>query len=158
MQKITPFLWFENQAEEAVNFYVSVFKNAKLGQVARYPQGSPGGMAGKVMTASFQLEGTEFVALNGGPQYQMTPAISFVIPCEKQAEIDHYWEELSAGGKPQQCGWVTDRFGVTWQVVPSMLGKLLGGPDPARSQRVMQAMLPMQKIDIATLQRAAEGK
>lgn len=153
MSKITPFLWFNNNAEEAMNFYLSVFKNSKINTIARYGEAGPG-PKGSVMTASFQLDGHDFVALNGGPHYTITPAISFWINCETQQEVDHYWNSLSAGGQIQRCGWLTDRFGVTWQVVPSILPKLLQDKDPAKSQRVMKAMLTMEKLDIAALQQA----
>lgn len=154
-QKITPFLWFDTQAEEAMNFYVSVFKNSRVGSVTRYGAAGPG-PEGSVMTCTFELEGQEFVALNGGPHYAFTPAISFVVNCSTQDEVDELWQKLSAGGNPVQCGWLTDRFGVSWQIVPSVLGKLLNDPDPAKSQRVMQAMLGMIKLDLAALQRAYE--
>lgn len=153
MQKITPFLWFDNQAEEAMNFYVSVFRNSKVLTVNRYGEAGPG-PKGSVMTASFLLDGQEFVALNGGPVYQISPAISFVVNCETQQEVDDMWDKLSAGGVEVQCGWLTDKFGVSWQVVPTLLVKLLSDPDPVKSGRVMQAMLKMKKIDIAALQRA----
>jgi predicted 3-demethylubiquinone-9 3-methyltransferase (glyoxalase superfamily) len=154
MPKITPFLWFNDQAEEAMNFYVSIFKNSRAGSVTRYGDAGPG-PKGSVMTANFQLEGQEFTALNGGPQFPFTEAVSFVINCETQQEIDHYWDKLSAGGKPVQCGWLKDKFGLSWQVVPTVLSRLLADKDPKRSQRVMKAMLQMVKIDIARLQEAA---
>ena len=153
MQKITPFLWFENQAEEAANFYVSLFKHAKITGITRYGKGAPR-PEGSVMTVSFQIEGQEFVALNGGPHYQFSPATSFVINCETQDEVDHFWHNLSAGGKPHQCGWLDDRFGVTWQIVPTILPKLLNDPDPEKSKRVMEAMLQLVKLDIDVLQKA----
>jgi predicted 3-demethylubiquinone-9 3-methyltransferase (glyoxalase superfamily) len=153
MQKITPFLWFNDQAEEAMNFYVSVFKNSKAGSVTRYGDAGPG-PKGKVMSATFTLEGQEFMALNGGPQYTFTPAISLFVSCETQKEVDELWAKLSAGGKPGRCGWLQDRFGLSWQIIPTVLGKLLGGPDRARAQRVMQAMLTMDKIDIGRLEAA----
>jgi predicted 3-demethylubiquinone-9 3-methyltransferase (glyoxalase superfamily) len=156
MQKITPFLWFDNQAEEAVNYYVSVFKQAKLGGVARYGEAGPG-PKGSVMTASFELFGLQFTALNGGPHYKFSPATSFVIHCDDQNEVDHYWDKLAAGGQVQQCGWLTDRFGVTWQIVPRVLMELLQDKDGAKVKRVVQAMMQMVKLDIATLQRAAAG-
>jgi predicted 3-demethylubiquinone-9 3-methyltransferase (glyoxalase superfamily) len=153
-QKITPFLWFNDQAEEAMNFYVSIFKNSKVGSVSRYGDAGPG-PKGKVMSATFTLEGQEFMALNGGPMYTFTPAISLFVDCETQAEVDDLWEKLTAdGGKPGRCGWLEDKFGLSWQIIPSILGKLLGGPDRARAQRVMQAMLKMDKLDIAKLQNA----
>ena len=153
-QKITPFLWYTNQAEEAVNFYTSVFKNSKINTLTRYSDAGPG-PKGSVMTASFEIEGQEFVALNGGPLYKFTPAVSFVINCETQEEVDHFWEKLSAGGKMDRCGWLTDKFGLSWQVVPKALIELLRDPDPAKSKRVMEAMLQMTKIDIPTLKKAA---
>ncbi len=157
MQKITPFLWFDDQAEEAVNFYTSIFKNSKITNVSRYGEAGPG-KSGSVMTASFELDGQQFTALNGGPEYKFTPAISFYVNCEDQAEVDELWEKLSAGGEPGPCGWLTDKFGVSWQSVPTALGKLLGDPDPVKAQRVMGAVLNMSKIDIAGLQRAcAQG-
>ena len=158
MQTITPFLWFDDQAEEAANFYVSIFKNSKITSLNRLPEGSPG-PAGKVMTATFQLDGQEFMALNGGPQhFSFNESISFFVNCETQLEVDRLWEKLSAGGAPGQCGWLKDKFGVSWQIVPSALGQLLGDPDPQKSQRVMQAMLKMTKIDVAELRRAYAQK
>lgn len=159
-QKITPFLWFDNRAEQAANFYVSIFKDAKILSVQRYGAegaGASGRPQGSVMTVSFQLDGQQFVALNGGPVYKITPAISFVVNCETQAEIDEMWKKLTAGGEEVQCGWLTDKFGVSWQVVPTQLEKLLGASDPAKAGRVMQAMLQMKKIDIAGLQRACDA-
>ncbi|WP_446809345.1 VOC family protein [Methylomonas sp. 2BW1-5-20] len=153
MPKITPFLWFDDQAEEAMNFYLSIFKDSKVLSVNRYGDAGPG-PKGSVMTASFELNGQVFTALNGGPVYQFSPAISFVVHCETQAEVDHYWQKLSEGGKEHQCAWLDDKFGVTWQIVPNALIELLSDPDPAKAGRVMQAMLQMTKIDIATLQRA----
>src|SRR5258705_10880964 len=156
MQKITPFLWFNDNAEEAVNFYISIFKNSKLLNVARYGETGPGAN-GTVMTATFQLFGQEFIALNGGPHFKFTEAVSFVVNCETQEEIDYYWENLTKnGGQESQCGWLKDKFGLSWQIVPSILGKLLS--DPKTSQAGMSAMLPMKKIDIAGLQKAAGGK
>jgi predicted 3-demethylubiquinone-9 3-methyltransferase (glyoxalase superfamily) len=157
MQKITPFLWFDDNAEEAVNFYVSVFKNSKIGKVARYGKAGPG-REGTVMTASFELAGQEFVALNAGPKFKFTEAISFVVNCETQKEVDGFWEKLSAGGSKGQCGWLKDKFGLSWQIVPTALGKMMSDSDPARSQRVMKALLQMDKLDIAGLKRAYEGK
>ena len=148
MQKITPFLWFDGKAEEAMNFYVSVFTNSKVGSVTRAGPGGP------VITATFQLEGQEFVALNGGPQYTFSPAVSFFVSCETQAEVDDLWAKLSAGGAEQPCGWVKDRYGLSWQVIPTILGKLCQDKDPAKAQRVVQAMLKMKKIDIKGLQQA----
>jgi predicted 3-demethylubiquinone-9 3-methyltransferase (glyoxalase superfamily) len=156
VQKITPFLWFNDQAEEAMNFYVSIFRNSKVGRVSRYGDAGPG-KSGSVMSATFQLEGQEFHALNGGPQYPFTPAISLFVSCETQEEVDTLWDTLSAGGAPQQCGWLQDRFGLSWQIIPTVLGQLLGDPDPGRARRAMQAMLQMKKIDIAALKRAADG-
>jgi predicted 3-demethylubiquinone-9 3-methyltransferase (glyoxalase superfamily) len=153
MQKITPFLWFDNQAEEAARFYTSVFKNSKLGHVSRYGDAGPG-PKGRVMVAQFQIEGQDFLALNGGPQFKFTEAVSFVVNCETQDEVDYFWEKLSEGGHTSQCGWLKDKFGLSWQIVPTAMGKLLGDRDPARSQRVTKAMLQMTKIDIAALQRA----
>ena len=156
MQKITPFLWFDANAEEAVNFYTSVFPNSSIQQVDRYGRDSPG-TEGSVMVIAFTLNGQEFNALNGGPVYQLSPAISFVVSCEDQTEVDHYWEHLIAGGKADQCGWLTDKFGVTWQIVPKELGELLSDPDPEKAYRAMQAMLKMVKLDIAELRKAFEG-
>jgi len=158
MQKITPFLWFDSQAEEAVNFYVSLFRNSKIVNLARY--GDDGAKAsgrpkGSVMTIAFQLDGQQFVALNGGPVFTFSPAISLLVNCESQEEVDRLWEKLSAGGEPQQCGWIKDKYGVTWQIVPMVLGALLGDPDAAKAQRVMQAMLQMTRIDINGLRQAA---
>jgi predicted 3-demethylubiquinone-9 3-methyltransferase (glyoxalase superfamily) len=156
MQKITPFLWFNGQAEEAMNFYTSIFKNSKIGSVSRYGEASPGSK-GQVMTGSFQLDGQEFIALNGGPQFKFTEAISFLINCETQEEVDYYWEKLLAGGgEESQCGWLKDRFGLSWQVVPVTLSKFLADKDPVKAQRVMHAMLQMKKIIIADLKKAHE--
>jgi len=158
MQKITPFLWFDNQAEEAVNYYLSIFKNSKILNVARYGDDAAkvsGRPNGSVMTVSFQLDGQQFVALNGGPVFSFSPAISFVVNCQTQQEVDELWEKLSAGGEQQQCGWIKDKYGVTWQIVPTALGELLSNPDAAKAQRVMQAMLQMTKLDINGLQQAA---
>ncbi len=156
MQKITPFLWFDDQAEEAMRFYTSIFKRSKTGAVSRYGKGAPM-PEGTVMSATFQLDGQEFMALNGGPVFAFTPAISFFVNCETQAEVDHLWEKLSAGGEKQQCGWLKDKFGVSWQIVPTILGELLGSKDPKKSARVMQAMLKMTKIDIEGLLKASEA-
>ncbi len=156
MQKITPFLWYDGKAEEAVNFYVSIFKNSKVVSMARYGDAGPG-PKGSVMTAAFQLEGQDFVALNGGPQYKFTPAISLVVNCETQEEVDNLWEKLSAGGRKDRCAWLTDKFGVSWQIVPTILSKLLGDKNPEKAKRVMQAMLQMDKIDISRLQKAYDG-
>ena len=153
MQKISPFLWFDDQAEEAMNFYVSIFKNSKVGKVTRYGNAGPG-PKGSVMTASFELEGQQFTALNGGPQFKFTEAISFVVNCETQEEVDGLWGKLSEGGQTQQCGWLKDKFGLSWQIIPSVLVELISAPDPQKSQRVMEAMLQMSKIDIDELQAA----
>lgn len=153
MQKITPFLWFDTQAEEAMQFYVSIFKHTKVLGVTRYGEGGPG-PKGTVMTANFVLEGQELVALNGGPVYHFTPAISFVVDCETQDEVDELWAKLSAGGREDRCGWLQDRYGLSWQIVPRVLVRLLSDPDPAKAARVMAAMMQMTKIDIATLQHA----
>lgn len=158
MPKITPFLWFDDQAEQAMNFYVSIFKNSKVLSVNRYGDAGPG-PKGSVMTTNFELDGQVFTALNGGPTYlrqPFSPAISFVVHCETQAEVDHYWEKLSEGGKTNQCAWLDDKFGVTWQIVPNALLELISDPDPVKAGRVMQAMLQMTKIDIDTLKRAYE--
>jgi predicted 3-demethylubiquinone-9 3-methyltransferase (glyoxalase superfamily) len=156
MPKISPFLWFDNQAEEAMNFYVSIFKNAKVGSVSRYGDAGPG-PKGSVMVVSFELDGMKFTALNGGPQYKFTEAISLYVDCDSQEEVDHYWEKLSAGGQVQQCGWLKDKFGLSWQIIPSALPKLLSDPDKGRAMRAMRAMLQMKKIDVAALQKAAAG-
>ena len=157
MQKITPFLWFNGQAEEAANFYVSIFKNSKIVSVTRYGDAGPG-PKGTVMSAIFQLEGQEFFALNGGPQFAFTPAISFFISCETQQEVDNFWLRLSEGGRTDRCGWLQDKFGLSWQVVPKSLGEMLHDKDAAKSTRVMKAMLQMTKLDIATLKQAYDGK
>jgi predicted 3-demethylubiquinone-9 3-methyltransferase (glyoxalase superfamily) len=153
MQKITPFLWFNDQAEAAMNFYTAVFKNSKVIGVNHYGEGAPL-PKGTVMTASFTIEDQQFVALNGGPYYTITPAISFVVNCNSQEEIDYYWEKLSESGKEIQCGWLTDKFGVSWQIVPAQIGKLMSSGSPERSQRVMNALMKMIKIDLNELQRA----
>ena len=154
--KIKPFLWFEHQAEEAAKFYTSIFKDAKIVKISRYPEGSPG-PAGSVMTVAFQLNGQDFIALNGGPQFKFTEAVSFVVECDTQAEIDYYWDELTAeGGKPVQCGWLKDRFGLSWQIVPAMMDELFSGKDAKKAERAMQAMLKMVKLDIAKLKEAAK--
>jgi predicted 3-demethylubiquinone-9 3-methyltransferase (glyoxalase superfamily) len=157
MQKITPFLWFNDQAEEAMKFYTSIFKNSKVKTVTRYGDAGPG-PKGSIMTASFLLEGQDFIALNGGPQFTFSPAISFVVNCRTQAEVDRLWEKLSAGGEKLPCGWLKDKYGVSWQVVPTILVKLLNDRDPVKADRVMQAMLQMKKIDIAALKEAYGGK
>lgn len=154
MQKITPFLWFDGNAEEAANFYISIFKNSKMGKVSRYGDAGPG-PKGSVMSVTFQIEGREFFALNGGPQFKFTPAISFFVNCETQQEVDDLWEKLSAGGRTDRCGWLQDKFGLSWQIIPTVLGRLLGDKDPQRAKRAMQAMLQMTKIDINKLQQAA---
>jgi predicted 3-demethylubiquinone-9 3-methyltransferase (glyoxalase superfamily) len=155
MQKISPFLWFDNQAEEAMKFYVSVFKNSKAGKVTRYGDAGPG-PKGSVMTASFELEGQQFTALNGGPHFRFTEAISFVVNCETQEEVDELWDRLAEGGQTQQCGWLKDKFGLSWQIVPTVLIELINDPDPGKSRRVTEAMLQMTKIDIAKLKLAYE--
>ena len=157
MQKITPFLWFDDQAEEAARFYVSLFEDSKITDVSRYPEGSPG-EPGAVMTVSFRLAGQEFTALNGGPQFPFTEAVSFHVRCEDQDEVDRFWSRLTeGGGEESQCGWLKDRFGLSWQIVPDRLGELLADPDPARAQASMQAMLQMSKIDIKVLEDAANA-
>jgi predicted 3-demethylubiquinone-9 3-methyltransferase (glyoxalase superfamily) len=153
MQKITPFLWFDGKAEEAAKFYTSIFKNSKIGRIARYPEGAPA-PAGSVMSVTFQIEGQEFHALNGGPMYKFTPAISFFVNCTTQEEVDELWEKLSAGGTPNRCGWLQDKFGVSWQIIPGALQELLQDKDPQKSRRVMEAMLQMVKIDIKRLKDA----
>ena len=162
IQKITPFLWFDSQAEETARFYTQIFKDSKIMSVSRYGEAgaeASGRPKGTVMTVAFQLEGQEFVALNGGPYFKSTEAISLVVNCESQEEVDYYWEKLSAGGdeKAQQCGWLKDKYGLSWQVVPTVLIKLVNDPDHEKSQRAMKAMLHMKKIDIAALKRASEG-
>lgn len=157
MQKITPFLWFDGQAEEAADFYVKIFKNSKIVKVTRTGEAEHGAESG-VMAVAFELDGQEFVALNGGPQFKFTEAISFVVNCTTQEEVDEMWEKLSEGGEQVQCGWLKDKYGVSWQIVPTVLGELLNDPDPQKSQRVMKAMLQMVKIDINGLMRAAESE
>ena len=152
-QKITPFLWFDNQAEEAMNFYTSIFKNSEVGNISRYGDAGPG-QKGAVMSATFWLDGVEFYALNGGPMFKFSPATSFFVHCETQEEVDHFWDKLTEGGKPNRCGWLDDKFGVTWQIVPNALGRLLGDADRSRAGRVMQAMMTMTKIDIKGLEEA----
>ena len=154
MQKITPFLWFDGNAEEAANHYISIFKNSKMGKISRYGDAGPG-PKGSAMSVTFQIEGQEFFALNGGPQFKFTPAISFFVNCETQKEVDELWEKLSAGGRTDRCGWLQDKFGLSWQIIPTVLGQLLGDKDPQRAKRAMQAMLQMTKIDIKKLQQAA---
>jgi predicted 3-demethylubiquinone-9 3-methyltransferase (glyoxalase superfamily) len=153
MPKITPFLWFNDQAEEAMNFYASIFKNAKKGSISRCGEGGPG-PKGSVMSVTFQLEGQDFMALNGGPHFTFTPAISLFVNCETQEEVDHYWERLSAGGTKERCGWLKDKFGLSWQIVPATLGKLLSHKNGAKAGSVMKAMLQMDKLDVARLQQA----
>lgn len=155
-QKITPFLWFNDNAEQAMDFYTSVFKNSKIVSVSRYGDAGPG-PKGSVMVGKFEIEGQEFLALNGGPNFTFTEAISLVVNCETQAEVDAYWDKLGAGGKIQQCGWLKDKFGLSWQIVPAALGKLMADADPAQAARVMQAVMKMVKLDIATLQKAYDG-
>ena len=157
MQKITPFLWFDSNAEEAANFYTSIFKNSKILNVSRYGDAGPG-LKGSAMTVTFELEGQQFTALNGGPHYTFSPAISFFVNCETQAEVDESWNKLSAGGKEVQCGWLQDKFGLSWQIIPKQLMELMSDKDPAKSQRVFKAMLQMKKIDIEGLQRAYRGE
>jgi predicted 3-demethylubiquinone-9 3-methyltransferase (glyoxalase superfamily) len=156
MPKITPFLWFDGNAEEAMKHYTSIFKNSKVLAVTRYGEGGPG-PKGAVMTAQFVLDGQEFTALNGGPQFKFTEAVSFVVNCETQAEIDEYWEKLSAGGQPSRCGWLKDKFGLSWQIVPVGLGKMLSDKDPAKTGRMMAALMQMDKLDLARLKQAFEG-
>ena len=159
MQKITPFLWFDDQAEDAAKFYTSIFKNSKIGKIARYDKAgekASGQRAGSVMTVEFQLEGQEFLALNGGPHFKFTEAVSFVVSCKTQAEVDRFWKKLSAGGQEVQCGWLKDKYGLSWQIVPTVLGELLSNKDAAKSQRVMEAMLKMVRLDIKKLKQAAK--
>jgi predicted 3-demethylubiquinone-9 3-methyltransferase (glyoxalase superfamily) len=161
MQKITPFLWFDSQAEEAVKLYTSIFKNSRIGKIARYGEEGEriaGRPKGSVMTVEFQLEGQEFIALNGGPHFKFAEAISFVMNCKAQAEVDKFWKKLSAGGKKVQCGWLKDKYGVSWQIVPTILGELMSDKDTAKSHRVMQAMLKMVKLDIKKLKDAYARK
>lgn len=150
MQKITPFLWFDDNAEEAINFYTSIFKEAKIINERR--------MGDKLFTATIQLEGQEFMVLNGGPMYKFTPAVSFFVKCGTQAEVDYYWDKLLVGGSEDMCGWLRDKFGLSWQIIPDALGTYLGGADPAGAQRAMQAMLKMRKLDVAALKAAYEGQ
>ena len=159
MQKIIPFLWFDNQAEEAAKFYASIFKNSKIGRIARYGEAGAkvSGIAkGTVMTVEFQIEGQDFVALNGGPIFTFSPAISFVVDCKTQKEVDELWEKLSADPKAEQCGWLKDKYGVSWQIVPTILNEMLQDKDPKKSERVIKAMLQMKKIDMKILQKAYE--
>jgi predicted 3-demethylubiquinone-9 3-methyltransferase (glyoxalase superfamily) len=161
MQKITPFLWFDHQAEEAANFYASIFRNSKIGHVARYDEAgakASGRPKGSAMTVAFQLDGQDFVALNGGPHFKFTEAVSFVVNCRAQEEVDHYWEKLSAGGdeKAQQCGWLKDKYGLSWQIVPVVLFEMLQDKNPKKSESVVRAMLQMKKLDIKALKQAHE--
>jgi predicted 3-demethylubiquinone-9 3-methyltransferase (glyoxalase superfamily) len=153
MQKITPFLWFDDKAEEAANFYCSIFKNSKISNIMRYGEAGPG-PKGSVMSATFQIDGQEFIALNGGPVFTFSPAISFFVDCKTQEEVDELWEKLSDGGEKQRCGWLKDKYGLSWQIVPTALGEMLQGKDAERSKRVMEAMMQMDKIDIDGLRRA----
>ena len=157
MQKITPFLWFNDNAEEAMKFYISIFKNSKVLNVARYGEAGPGAN-GTVMTATFQLDGQEFVALNGGPHFKFTEAISFVVYCQTQEEVDEFWEKLSEGGEKSRCGWLKDKYGLSWQIVPTILDELYQDKDAEKTKRVMEAMLQMDKLDIKTLKQAYEGQ
>jgi predicted 3-demethylubiquinone-9 3-methyltransferase (glyoxalase superfamily) len=156
MHEITPFLWFDTQAEDAAEYWVSVFPESGIDRVVRYGEAGPG-TPGSVMTVSFHLRGNQFTALNGGPVYQFSPATSFVVDCETQDEVDHYWDAFSEGGKPNQCGWIDDRYGVTWQIVPTVLLRLLSDPDAEKAKRVTEAMLRMGKLIIADLEAAAAG-
>ena len=155
MQKIVPCLWFDGRAEEAMRFYTSIFRNSKVGSVTRYGEAGPG-KKGSVMTATFEIEGQEFLALNGGPMFKFSPAISFIVNCRTQEEVDDFWAKLLEGGAPQQCGWLTDKFGVSWQIVPTILGEMMQDKDPEKTKRVMQAMLKMVKLDIKALKQAYE--
>jgi predicted 3-demethylubiquinone-9 3-methyltransferase (glyoxalase superfamily) len=157
MQKISPFLWFDGQAEEAANFYTSLFRNSRVVSVSRYGEGGPA-PKGTAMSVTFELDGREYLALNGGPHFKFTPAISLFVKCESQEEVDTYWDQLTAdGGQAERCGWLKDKYGLSWQIVPTVLGKLLQDPDRAKAGRVMQAMLKMTKLDIAGLQQAYAG-
>ena len=155
-QQITPFLWFDDNADKAVNFYLSIFKDSRLLDTKRYGETGPG-PKGTIMTATFELNGQQFIALNGGPRFKFTEAVSFVVKCETQEEIDYYWDKLLDGGEPQRCGWLKDRFGLSWQIVPAQLSELFGGNDPQRAGRVMQAMMQMVKFDLAKLKEAYNG-
>lgn len=156
MQKITPFLWLDHQAEEAARFYTSVFKNANVIHVSRYGDAGPG-PKGSVLTVTFEIERQRFIALNGGPKFAFTPAVSFMVNCETQQEVDEYWTKLSAGGKTERCGWLRDKYGLSWQIIPTILPKLIGGDDPVKARRATEEMLQMDKIDIARLQAAYNG-
>ena len=155
MPKITPFLWFNDKAEEAANFYTSIFRNSKVRGVTRYGDAGPG-PKGSVMTVNFELEGQEFTALNGGPAFTFTEAVSFVVNCDTQQDVDYYWEKLTAGGQESQCGWLKDKYGLSWQIVPKALPRLLQQTDPKKAQRVVQALLQMKKLDVGALERAAQ--
>jgi len=157
VEKITPFLWFDNNAEEAMNFYTAIFKDSKIVNLSRYPEGGPG-PTGSVMVGTIQLAGQTFMLLNGGPQFKFTEAISFMVHCDNQAEVDYFWQKLTEGGKEVECGWLKDKFGLCWQIAPKRLFELMADKDREKSKRVFQAMMKMVKIDIATLERAAEGK
>ena len=151
--RISPFLWFDHEAEEAAQLYTSIFANSRVHSVTRYGDAGPG-PKGTAMSVTFELDGQEFLALNGGPMFKFSPAISFFVKCETQAEVDHFWERLSEGGTIQQCGWLQDKYGVSWQIVPTVLGDMLADPDPEKTRRVMQAMLQMRKLDIQELEHA----
>jgi predicted 3-demethylubiquinone-9 3-methyltransferase (glyoxalase superfamily) len=157
MQKITPFLWFDNRAEEAANFYTSIFKDSRIKSFMRYGEAGPG-PNGSVMGVTFELNGQEFIALNGGPQFTFTPAISFFVHCENQDEVDYFWEKLLEGGREDQCGWLQDKYGLSWQIVPDILSELLQDKDPQKSKRAMEAMLKMKKLDINVLKQARDGQ
>jgi len=156
MQKITPFLWFNDNAEDAINFYTSIFKNSRVISLSRYGEGAPV-PSGTLMSGTFQIEGQEFMVLNGGPHFKFNEAISLFVDCESQAEVDELWGKLTEGGEEGNCGWLKDKFGVSWQIIPRALGQLLNAPDPAQAQRVMQAMLQMKKIEVEKLQQAYDG-
>ncbi len=155
-QRVTPNLWFDTQAEQAAEFYCSIFPNSRIVSIARYPEGAPGPV-GEVMTVEYELDGQRYVHINGGPQFTFSEAVSFQINCADQAEVDHYWEKLTDGGEESQCGWLKDRYGFSWQVVPAGMEELFSDPDPARSQRAMQAMLQMRKLDVEEMRRAADS-
>lgn len=155
--KITPFLWFDNQAEEAAKFYASIFKDSKILSVSRYGEAGPG-PKGSAMTATFELAGQKFIALNGGPHFKFTEAISFIVDCKTQEEVDEFWKRLSEGGQESQCGWLKDKYGLSWQIIPTILGEMLSGPDPEKSKRVMKAMLNMKKIEIKILLEAYDQR
>jgi predicted 3-demethylubiquinone-9 3-methyltransferase (glyoxalase superfamily) len=158
MQNITPFLWYDSQAEEAMKLYTSIFPNSKVIEERRYPDGAPGGMSGKIMTCTFELNGLTFIAMNAGPIFKFNESVSFFVMCEGQEEVDKYWNALTAdGGKESQCGWLKDKFGLSWQIVPKQLGELMGDKDPIKASRVMQAMMQMHKIEVAKLQEAYNG-